>query len=218
MTGKALLIATANPGKLREMRALFDIPGLELVSLADLRILQEVDEGSDYAENARRKASTFAVQSGLCTVADDSGLEVDALDGAPGPHSARLAGPQATDADRRRLLLELLRPFPRPWTARFRCTMALAGPEGSLDIATGICEGEIVPAERGSGGFGYDPLFLVAGRNQTMAELSEAEKNLISHRALAVQALTPTLRLRLGLDPPSGGPSGRPRASRVPPR
>ena len=218
MNGRVLLIATANPGKLREMRALFDLPGLELVSLADLRILQEVDEGSDYAENARRKAMTFAVQSGLWTVADDSGLEVDALDGAPGPHSARLAGPQATDADRRRLLLEMLDPFPRPWTARFRCTMALAGPEGSLDIAAGICEGEIVPAERGSGGFGYDPLFLVAGRNQTMAELSEAEKNLISHRARAVQALLPTLQQRLGLEPPSGEPSGRPRAPHVPPR
>jgi XTP/dITP diphosphohydrolase len=200
------------------MRALFDLPGLELVSLTDLRILQEVDEGSDYAENARRKAATFAVQSGFWTVADDSGLEVDALDGAPGPHSARLAGPRATDADRRHLLLEMLHPFPRPWTARFRCTMALAGPEGSLDIATGICEGEIVPAERGSGGFGYDPLFLVAGRNQTMAELSEAEKNLISHRARAVQGILPTLRLRLGLEPPSEGPSGRPRAPHALPR
>jgi len=217
-TSRVLLIATANPGKLREMRALFVFPGLELVSLADLRILQEVDEGSDYAENARRKAATFAVQSGLWTVADDSGLEVDALAGAPGPHSARLAGLQATDADRRRLLLEMLHPFPRPWSARFRCTMALAGPEGSLDIAVGICEGEIVPAERGSGGFGYDPLVLVAGRKQTMAELSEAEKNLISHRARAVHALLPALRLRLGLETSAGKPSGRPRAPHVPPR
>jgi XTP/dITP diphosphohydrolase len=218
LTGVVLLIATANPGKLREMRALFDLPGLELVSLADLRILQVVEEGSDYAENARLKAMTFAVQSGLWTVADDSGLEVDALDGAPGPHSARLAGPRATDADRRHLLLEMLHPFPRPWTARFRCTMALAGPEGSLDIATGICEGEIVPAERGSGGFGYDPLFLVAGQKQTMAELSEGEKNMISHRARAVQALLPTLRLRLGLEPSAGSPSGLPRAPNVPAR
>src|SRR3972149_1798111 len=95
MTGRVLLIATANPGKLREMRASFAFPGLELESLADLRILQEVDEGSDYAANARRKATTFAVQSWLWTVADDSGLEVDALDGAPGPHSARPAGPAA---------------------------------------------------------------------------------------------------------------------------
>jgi len=206
MTGKMLLIATANVGKLREMRALLDFAGLELVSLADLRILQEVEEGSDYAENARRKAATFAVRTGFWTIADDSGLEVDALGGAPGPHSARLAGPQASDADRRRLLLELLQPFPRPWTARFRCTMALAGPEGSLDLATGVCEGEIVPAERGSGGFGYDPLFLVAGRNRTMAELLEVEKNLISHRARAVRALLPILRPRLGLKLPSIDP------------
>ncbi len=196
---RRLLIATANAGKLREMRALLALPGLELISLADLRILQTVEEGSDYAENARRKAATFASRARVLTIADDSGLEVDTLAGAPGPHSARLAGPQASDAERRRRLLALLEPLARPWTARFRCTMALAGPDGGVDLAVGVCEGEIIPQERGAGGFGYDPIFLVAGGELTMAELAEPEKNLISHRARAVQALLPILRRRIGL-------------------
>jgi len=202
MNGKMLLIATANAGKLREMRALLDSTGLALKSLADLRILQEVEEGSDYAENARRKAATFAVRTGFWTIADDSGLEVDALGGAPGPHSARLAGPQASDGERRRTLLALLEPLARPWHARFRCTMALAGPDGSVDLGEGVCEGEIIPLERGVGGFGYDPIFLVAGGELTMAELPEPEKNRISHRARAVQSLLPILRRRIGLPEP----------------
>jgi XTP/dITP diphosphohydrolase len=197
-----LLIATANPGKLREMRALLDLPGLRLTSLADLVSIHEVEEGSDYAVNARRKAASFAEATGLWAVADDSGLEVDILGGAPGPHSARIAGRHANDTDRRRLLLGLLQSHPRPWTARFRCTMALASPEGTVDLTEGLCEGEIVQAEAGTGGFGYDPIFLVAGRGQTMAELAEADKNRISHRAQALQALLPTLCLRLGLQMP----------------
>jgi len=195
-------MATANAGKLREMRSLLELPGLELVSLADLRILQTVDEGSDYAENARRKAVTFAASARMWTIADDSGLEVDALAGAPGPHSARLAGPRASDAERRTTLLDLLGPHPRPWTARFLCTMALASPAGSVDLAVGRCEGEIVPQERGAGGFGYDPIFRIDGGERTMAELTEPEKNLISHRARAVQSLLPILRRRIGLPEP----------------
>ena len=198
-----LLIATANAGKLRELRALLNLDGLRLVSLTDLEVLHRIEEGSDYAENARRKAASFARITGNWTVADDSGLEVDALGGAPGPHSARIAGEHASDADRRRMLLDLLQPHPRPWTARFRCTMALASPEGSVDLAVGVCEGEVVPAEAGSGGFGYDPIFLVAGRGQTMAELSEADKNRVSHRSRAVQALLPTLVMRLNLHGPA---------------
>jgi len=198
-----LLIATANAGKLREMRALLNHPDLQLVSLADLGITLEVEEGSNYAENAHRKAACFAKLTGKWTVADDSGLEVDVLGGAPGPHSARLAGKHASDADRRRVLLGLLRPHPHPWTARFRCTMALASPAGTVDLAEGVCEGEIVSAEAGSGGFGYDPIFLVAGRGQTMAELSEADKNRISHRARAAHALLSTLCLRLSLEMPA---------------
>src|SRR4030042_1243006 len=107
----------------------------------------------------------------------------------------------ATDAARRRLLLMLLQPHPRPWTARFRCAVALASPDGALDLAEGICPGEILPQERGASGFGYDPIFLLQGSDRTMAELSLAEKNQRSHRARAVQALLPTLRARLGLPP-----------------
>jgi XTP/dITP diphosphohydrolase len=198
-----LLIATANAGKLREMRALLGIPGLRVVSMDELGAVHEVEEGSDYAENARRKAVSLAKHFGKWTVADDSGLEVDVLGGAPGPHSARIAGHGASDAARRSMLLGLLQAHPRPWTARFRCTMALASPEGVVDLAVGVCEGEVVPSEAGTGGFGYDPIFLIGGRGQTMAELSEAEKNRISHRARAVQALLPTLCLRLGLRMPS---------------
>jgi XTP/dITP diphosphohydrolase len=216
-TKRKLLIATANAGKLREMRALLDLPGLQLISLADLRILQEVEEGSDYGDNARRKAVSFALRSGEWAVADDSGLEVDALEGAPGPHSARLAGPQATDADRRTRLLTLLAAHPRPWTARFRCTMALASPEGEVDVVEGVCQGEVIPDERGSGGFGYDPIFLIAGGAVTMAELAEEDKNRTSHRARAVQALLPILRLRLGPEPPLRGPLGPPGVPHVPP-
>ena len=197
-----LLIATRNAGKLREMLALLGLPGLQLVSLDELGITDEVDEGADYAENARRKASIFAQRSGLWTVGDDSGLEVDALGGAPGPHSARLAGFQRSDADRRAMLLTLLAPHPRPWTARFRCSVALASPEGEVDLVEGVCPGQVVPGERGSGGFGYDPVFLVDSLGQTMAELPTAEKNRLSHRARAVQALLPILRLRLGLQGP----------------
>lgn len=195
-----LVVATRNAGKLREMRSLLALPGLRVVSLDELGIDDEVEEGADYAENAARKASAAAGTTGLWAVGDDSGLEVDALDGAPGPHSARLAGRMRTDADRRQALLKLLAPHPRPWTARFRCTMALASPQGKIDLAVGVCTGQVIPEERGSGGFGYDPIFLVEGRKETMAELSEEEKNRLSHRARAVQALLPVLRRRLGLD------------------
>jgi XTP/dITP diphosphohydrolase len=201
-----LLIATANAGKLREMRALLSPLGVRLASLAEVGAAQDVEEGSDYAENARRKATALSRLTGLWTVADDSGLEVDVLGGAPGPRSARLAGVGASDADRRGVLLNLLHPHPRPWTARFRCTMALASPEGEADVAVGVCEGEVVPVEAGSGGFGYDPIFLVAGLGQTMAELSEEEKNRISHRARAAQALLPIVIQRLKLDAPGEAP------------
>jgi len=194
-----LVVATRNAGKLREMRALLAFPGVRLVSLDELGIADEIEEGPHYAENAARKASAAAAAAGLWAVGDDSGLEVDALDGAPGPHSARLAGPRRTDADRRQTLLAMLAPYPRPWTARFRCTMALASPQGKVDLAVGVCPGQVIPEERGSGGFGYDPIFLVEGREETMAELSEGEKNRLSHRARAVQALLPILRRRLGL-------------------
>jgi len=196
----AVLLATTNPGKLREMRSLMEHVVLRLADPAMLGLTLQVEEsGEDYAENARLKAQAFATASGWFTLADDTGLEVDALEGAPGLHSARLLQPGASDAERRARLLELLAPCPRPWPARFRCAMALAGPDGRIDLASGECLGEIVPSPRGEAGFGYDPLFEVEHTGRTMAELALPEKNQISHRARALQALLPVLRLRLGL-------------------
>jgi XTP/dITP diphosphohydrolase len=188
-----LLIATNNPGKRRELQALLaDLP-LEILLPSEIGIeLHPAEEGESYAENARHKAITFARASGLPSLADDSGLEVDALGGAPGLHSARYhPRPGATDAERRALLLEHLRPFPRPWSARFRAVVALAHPNGEIHLAEGICEGEIIPEERGQNGFGYDPIFLLNELGRTMAELSLEEKNRLSHRARAVQGLRP---------------------------
>lgn len=196
-----LLLATHNPGKRREMEALLRELNLLLLDLPALGIEHVVAEtGADYAANARLKAMAYAQASGLWTLADDTGLEVDALGGAPGLRSARLLGPGHSDAERRQALLRLLRPHPRPWTARFRCAVALASPSGEVDLAEGMCPGEIIPEERGEHGFGYDPIFLVAGLGHTMAELPLAEKNQVSHRARAVHALLPTLRLRLRED------------------
>lgn len=195
-----LLIASSNPGKLREIRALLDIPGLVAVDPTMIGIRSQVEEtGDQYADNAHLKASISARASGIWTLADDSGLEVDVLGGAPGPRSARLGGPGTSDAVRRRLLLEKLRPHPQPWTARFRCVVALASPEGEVDLADGTCLGEIIATERGSAGFGYDPIFLIQGTDYTMAELSLEEKNRLSHRAKAIKTLLPTLKKRLGL-------------------
>jgi XTP/dITP diphosphohydrolase len=128
------------------------------------------------------------------TLADDSGLEVDCLNGAPGLHSARYSPhPGASDADRRALLLANLRDLPRPWTARFRCTVAIATPEGGLFFADGQVRGEIIPEERGENGFGYDPIFLIPELGLTTAELTMAEKNRLSHRARAVKSALPGL-------------------------
>lgn len=196
-----LLIATSNPGKLREIGDLLDISELIIVDPGMIGIRSQVEEtGSQYADNARLKASISARTSGIWTLADDSGLEVDVLGGAPGLHSARLGGPGSSDALRRRLLLEKLHPHPQPWAARFRCVVALASPEGEVDLAEGTCLGEIIATERGSAGFGYDPIFLVQGTDHTMAELSLEEKNRLSHRAKAIKALLPTLKKRLGLE------------------
>lgn len=190
-----ILIATGNPGKLSEIQALLDEPGLTLWLPADLGIQLAVEEvGSTYETNAAIKAMAYACASGLLTLADDSGLEVDALGGLPGVHSARFSLLEnASDADRRQLLLEKLRSKPRPWTAHFHCTVALARPDGKLRFAHGDCLGEIIPEERGENGFGYDPIFLFPELGLTMAELSMDEKNRLSHRAQAVQAAKPIL-------------------------
>jgi XTP/dITP diphosphohydrolase len=190
-----LLIATNNPGKMVEIRALLEQRELELLTPAQLGIELDVPEdGTTYAENALLKGRAYASAAGLLTLADDSGLEVDALDGQPGLHSARYVDrPGATDADRRRKLLERLNGKSRPWIARFRCWVALVDPEGQEQLAEGACEGEIIPEERGNNGFGYDPIFLVTELGKTMAELDMAEKNQLSHRARAVRAALPLL-------------------------
>jgi len=191
---KKLLLASRNMGKCREMRVLLQPLGVEIIDVFELGNDVYVDEiGKTYAENASLKAGVFAEHFQIWAIGDDTGLEVDALDGAPGLHSARLAGPGGSDGDRRKTLLSLLGAHSRPWTARFRCVVALAGPEGGIDLAEGACEGEIIPDERGDGGFGYDPIFLIKGFGRTMAEISPEEKNRVSHRARAVQALFPTL-------------------------
>jgi XTP/dITP diphosphohydrolase len=190
-----ILIATGNRGKLIEIQALLDDPQLTLLIPADLGIKLEIEEsGSTYETNAAIKAMAFACASGLLTLADDSGLEVDALGGLPGVRSARFSPlPNASDADRRRYLLERLEGIAQPWTAHFHCTVALARPDGRLRFAHGECKGEIIPEERGQNGFGYDPIFLFPELGLTMAELGMEEKNRLSHRALAVQAATPII-------------------------
>jgi XTP/dITP diphosphohydrolase len=194
-----LLIASRNPGKIVEIQEiLYELStsrSIELLTPADVGLALEVSEsGTTYAENAGRKAKTFAQASGIVALGDDSGLEVEALDGAPGLYSARyLPQPGATDADRRAYLLENLRGHLCPWLARFRCCAAVASPDGALTVLEGTCDGEIIPEERGTNGFGYDPVFLIAGVGSTMAELSMAEKNRLSHRARAVRAAIPVL-------------------------
>ncbi len=197
-----LLLASHNAGKLRELSALLVELELSLITPAELGLHLDVEEsGQDYAENAGLKAGAYARESGIWTLADDTGLEVEALGGAPGLRSARLV--EGTDANRRSELLRLLSPHSPPWPARFRCCVALASPDGQVDLAHGACPGEIIRTARGAGGFGYDPIFLVHGTDKTMAELSLEEKNQLSHRARAVQAMLPVLRSRLGLTPAS---------------
>jgi XTP/dITP diphosphohydrolase len=194
-----VLLATRNQGKRREYQNLLAGLNLALVTLDEAGIDLEVEEtGATFAENALLKARGYAHASGLPTLADDSGLEVDALGGAPGVHSARYAGADATDQDRYRLLLQSLHNIPEGQRgARFRCVIAVAWPDGAIDVADGTCEGSIAHAPRGSHGFGYDPVFLPAGRTVTMAELSPEEKDRISHRARAAAALRPALERRL---------------------
>lgn len=190
-----LLLASENPGKLREMKSLLSILPFELVSPFDLGLtLSVVESGATYAENAALKAQAYCAASGLLAVADDSGLEVDALGGQPGIHSHRFAPqPEASDADRREVLLNKLKHKPQPWLACFRCTMAVATPHGELHFSEGICPGKIIDEERGINGFGYDPIFLLEESKMTMAELSLEEKNHLSHRSRAIRAILPVL-------------------------
>jgi XTP/dITP diphosphohydrolase len=194
-----LLIATNNPGKLREYEELLAAEelGLEISHPAlECIDLDVVESGETFEENAALKARAYASASGMPTLADDSGLEVDALGGAPGVRSARYAGPGASDADRYRKLLSTLEGVPPPdRSARFRCVVALALPDGRLETAAGRCEGHIGYEPRGEHGFGYDPVFVVEGSGgRTMAELPPEVKNRISHRARAFAAAVPMLK------------------------
>lgn len=193
---KQLLLATNNAGKVAELRALLREIDAEILSPAEIGLdLDVAEDGQTYAENASLKALAFARASNRIALADDSGLEVDALGGQPGVYSNRFVPlPDATDADRRRYLLSLLRGKPRPWTARFRAALAVALPTGEVSLALGVCEGEIIPEERGEHGFGYDPIFLLPALGRTMAELTMEEKNRLSHRAQAARNAIPFLR------------------------
>ncbi len=192
-----LLIATNNPGKMEEMHALLSGLPVELVTPAQVGLdLHVTEDGKTYAENAGKKAVAFARASDLISLADDSGLEVDALNGAPGLFSARyLSQPGASDADRRAYLLGNLVGKQRPWTARFRAAVAIAVPRGSVQVVEGECPGEIISEERGTGGFGYDPIFFIPEIGCTMAELDMDQKNRISHRARAVMKARPILEV-----------------------
>jgi len=192
-----LLVATNNPGKLREYVSLLDGLPFELTTLAKAGIADDVEEtGSSMEQNAIQKASVYSALSGLITLADDSGLEVDALGGEPGPFSRRYAGDDVSDRERNDFLLTKLRSV--PWEgrgARFRCVIAIATPEGRVETCEGVCEGVIALDSRGEGGFGYDPIFHLPELDKRMAELTLEEKNEISHRARAAQKARPILEL-----------------------
>jgi XTP/dITP diphosphohydrolase len=182
-----LVLATTNPGKIAELRALLAACDWEIVTPTDVGVRVDVDEtGATYEENARLKALAYARAAGLPALADDSGLEVDALAGAPGVHSARFGGADMPHAEKIRLLLARLQDVPDERRgARFRAVIVVALPDGRTYAAEGVCAGRIARAPRGEGGFGYDPIFLVEGGTRTMAELTPAEKNRLSHRARA---------------------------------
>jgi XTP/dITP diphosphohydrolase len=186
-----LVVASANPGKLRELAALLEGRALELVPQAALGIAPAPETEHSFEGNALLKARHAARGAACAALADDSGLEVDALDGRPGVHSARFAGQGASDEANNRLLLESLAGVAEPRRARYRCVIALVRfPDDPAPlIAIGSWEGRIALAPRGTGGFGYDPLFLVGEDTSTAAELPAAVKNRISHRALALRAL-----------------------------
>lgn len=190
---RRLVLATRNAGKVRELQRLLQGTDVEVLSLAEFPGAPEVKEtGRTFAENALLKARSAATYTGLVALADDSGLEVDALGGRPGVYSARFAGPLASDEDNNRKLLALMQGVEgAARTARFHSAVAIASPDGRDRVVEGSCEGVLLDAPRGRDGFGYDPLFLVPELGMTFAELPMEEKNRISHRG---QALRKALR------------------------
>ena len=189
-----VLVATGNPGKLAEFRRL--LSGIATVSPADrgLHGLRVAETGATFHDNALLKARAFAEASGCVSLADDSGLEVDALGGAPGVASARYGGEGLDDGGRCRLLLQALAGVPRRERgARFRCCLVAAAPDGRLATADGVCEGRILEAPAGAGGFGYDPVFFAREAGRGLAELNADEKGAVSHRGRALRAIRPRL-------------------------
>ncbi len=192
-----VVLATRNPGKVRELLALLrDLPLRVYDLTAFPRVPELAEEGQTYTENAISKALQVARLTGRVALADDSGIEIDGLGGGPGPQSRRFLGPQASDAARNARILKLLQDAPpQARRARYRAVVAIATPQGVVRTFEGVCEGEIAPAPRGSHGFGYDPIFFVPAYGKTMAQLPPAVKNKISHRARAIAAARPFLRL-----------------------
>ena len=190
-----LLLATSNPGKIREYHFLLCGLGYQMTTLAEEGITRVVTEsGNNYEENARLKAITYAKLGQLIALADDSGLEVDALNGEPGIQSARFAGETATDAEKVSLLLARLNDVPcEQRTARFKCVIAIATPGGHSELCYGECQGMIAIEAKGKNGFGYDPIFFVPHLNKTVAQLTPKEKNAISHRGNAIRKFKPLL-------------------------
>jgi XTP/dITP diphosphohydrolase len=204
---RTLLLATSNQHKLEELRAILSDLPFKLLSLKDLQLDMLVEEtGATFAENAELKARAYAQASGMLTLADDSGLEIDALGGAPGVRSARYLGRETTYEERFHKIVEQLNGLPMDQrTARFRCVIALADPSGSTRIVEGVIEGVIADAPRGKNGFGYDPIFFVPELGKTLAELAPEQKNRISHRGRAARAA------RILLENWSGDLHGRPK-------
>ena len=196
-----LALASNNPGKIEQFHSLLG-DAVDIVTLADFGLSSPEETGATFEENATIKARFLHEHTGLPTLADDSGLEVDALDGAPGVRSARFAGEQSDDAANRRLLLSKLSSIPNDSRGgRFVAVIALIDEAGHLAIARGACEGRIAHEERGTGGFGYDAIFQFPD-GRTMAQLSPAEKNAVSHRGHALREILPMLRRTLGADSP----------------
>lgn len=194
MSRNRLVLASSNAGKRRELKALLADVSIEVVSLDEAGPVQFPEEGEEYLANAVEKARAAANQLGCWAIADDSGLEVEGLGGAPGPLSARYGGPGLDDAARAAYLLEALALRSNASRkARFVCVAALVSPEGQVKSARGECRGRILVAPKGIHGFGYDPIFEPDGFSVSMAELSSSEKDLLSHRGVALAALRPEI-------------------------
>ena len=186
---KKILVGSRNAGKIVEIQAVLSELPFEIVGLPVLDVPDAEETGTTFRENAIIKAQYYSRHTGEYCLADDSGLEVDALDGAPGVYSARYAGENATDADNNRKLLAALEAVPaKKRTARFRSVLALAGPDGSLLLCEGVCEGVMITEARGRGGFGYDPLFFMPEHRKTLSEMTLEEKNNVSHRGNALRS------------------------------